>query len=226
MTQKIYTNCDGESMRDWRKKYNILFNLKRLTNQVLFVNKFKNLLEPLRILEYGCAFGEYLNILRTINHKHELYGVEIVKEPAEQAKIEVPGIRIFNQSCGDPIKLEGGFFDIIVSFDMIEHISNKKILKKMYLEANRLLKEDGVFILVTPNCNLVMKWIYILTGNDYIIDKGFHPNIYTKNKLRNEVEPFSDIFSVERGYDLNFFKRILSWFGIYKHICLIAKKKK
>ncbi len=222
--RKKYINGDSESMFKWRKKFNMVFNLRRITNQVLFLKKFKNLLNPLKILDYGCAFGDVLKIINVTNHNHDLYGVEVVKEVADRAKEEMPHVKIFNQSCGDKLDLDKNYFDLIFSFDMIEHVGDKKEIKRMYKEVDRILSNEGRFILVTPNCNLIMKIIYILTGNKYLIDSGFHPNQYTKNELVNEVDIYLDVHSVEKGYDLNFFKKLLSWFGIYKHICVVAGK--
>ena len=61
--------------------------------------------------------------------------------------------------------------------------------------------------------------------------KEIHPNwsvkqckcvLYWQGKVKKHLR----ITSVKRGYDLNLLTKILSLFGIYKHICIVTKKKK
>lgn len=222
----IYKNLDAKSMLEWRDKdADPYFNLIRNSNQLLFIHKSRSLKRKRRILEYGCAFGDLLAMIKTLNEGHELYGIEIVKVIARIAGNRIGKKKIFIQSCEQKLPLKSHSFDIIFSFDMIEHIPSKKKIKKMFNECNRLLKKDGVCIIVTPNCNQVMKSIYRITGNHWLIDKKFHPNQYGMKQLKKEIESELKIIKAEKGYDLNIFTRIASWLGIYKHLCIIAEKK-
>ncbi len=63
-------------------------------------------------------------------------------------------------------------FDVVVASEVIEHIQNKP---EMCLEINRVLKENGILILTTPNktClqlqvhNFIMKIAYRVAGMEY-----------------------------------------------------------
>ncbi|MBN2052428.1 class I SAM-dependent methyltransferase [Candidatus Woesearchaeota archaeon] len=222
----IYENLDAKSMFDWRQKDgNPYVNFTRNTNQLLFLNKHKDLRNKMIILEYGCAFADLLSMMKTFNHEHEVHGVEVVKEVAREAEKRLGRGSMFVQSCEEKIPLKSGSVDLISSFDMIEHVEDRKKLNKMFSECNRLLKKDGKCIIVTPNFNWILKIIYVVSGNSWMVDKKFHSNMYTAARLKKEMASELRITKVERGYDLNFIKRMLSWFGIYKHICVIAGKK-
>ncbi len=52
-------------------------------------------------------------------------------------------------------------FDLINSFDVIEHLPEPEIMLK---EINRLLEKDGVFIVSTPNRHRLLGFILILLG--------------------------------------------------------------
>ena len=184
--------------------------LQNRVNQIFLINKHKNLLKPMNILDIGCCFGDLLSLLKHINPKHNLYGIEIVKQVAEQAQKELPYARIFSQSCGEWFNLAPECIDLIVCFDCIEHVEDKKDVINMYQEINRVLKKDGVFIIITPNCSKPMKIIYKMTGNSYITAKETHPNIYTLDSLAKEVSEYLNI----KHKDARF-----------KHICIVGGKK-
>ena len=222
----IYKNFDANSMMEWRKKDADPYrNLVRDAHQLLFIHKHKDLKKKRMILEYGCSFGDLLSIIKTLNPEHELYGLEVVRKIALIAEKRIGKGRVFIQSCEKKVALKSDSLDIIFSFDVIEHVVSKKSIKKMLEENNRLLKKDGVCIIVTPNCSWIMRLIYIITGNSWMVDKGFHPSQYDMGELKQEVMQDLKILKVEKGYDLTIFKRILSWFGIYKHLCIVAGKK-
>jgi SAM-dependent methyltransferase len=221
----IYKNFDGDSMLDWRKKDADPYrNLIRDSNQLLFIHKHKDLKKKRVMVEYGCAFGDLLAMMKTLNPGHEQYGVEVVAKVARIAEKRLGKGRIFIQSCEKRTPLKPESTDLVFSFDVIEHVASKKNVEKMFEESNRLLKKDGVCIIVTPNCNWLMKLIYVITGNSWMIDKKFHPNQYSMLELKKEVAQKLRILKVEKGYDLNLFTKGLSWLGIHKHLCIVAGK--
>ncbi|KYK25277.1 hypothetical protein AYK26_02235 [Euryarchaeota archaeon SM23-78] len=222
----IYKNQDAESMLKWRsKEADVYLNLERNFHQILFIHKYKNLSQPRRILEYGCAFGDLLAIIQTLNKEHTIYGVEVVEKVAHIAESQIGQDRVFIQSCEKKVPVKSSSIDIAFSFDMIEHVGSKKKIKQMLKEINRVLKDDGLCIIVSPNFSWIMKLIYNFTGNNWMNNKEFHPNQYTMKQLIKEVEEELEIKNIDKGFDLNFFTRILSKFGVYKHLCIVAGKK-
>jgi len=222
----IYENLDAKSMFDWRRKDGDPYrNLVRNTHQLLFLHKHKDLRKKMSVLEYGCAFADILAMMKTFNPEHEVHGVEIVKEVAREAEKRLGKNSMFAQSCEAKVPLKSDSVDLIFSFDVVEHVADGRKLKKMFAECNRLLKKNGKCIVIIPNFNWAMKLIYVLTGNNWMVDKRFHPNQFTRKRLKKEMSAELRVLSIEKGYDLSLIKRTLSWFGIYKHVCVISGKK-
>jgi SAM-dependent methyltransferase len=74
--------------------------------------------------------------------------------------------------CSDATSLpfEDKFFDVIVSFETIEHIKN---YKKFIKEVSRVLKKNGVLILSTPNKELSPS---LIMPKNWYHEHEFYPN--------------------------------------------------
>jgi 2-polyprenyl-3-methyl-5-hydroxy-6-metoxy-1,4-benzoquinol methylase len=151
-----------EGKESWRREYGTLLNnLPAIIENLNFIHSIIRLdSKPLRIIDYGCAYGYYLRVLKMINPNHELFGVDIAKEACEETARVVGSDHIFWQSCGDALPLEDNSVDIIYSFDMIEHVRSNDELVRFFKECARLIKPSGYIFIRTPNCNLPMKFLY------------------------------------------------------------------
>jgi 2-polyprenyl-3-methyl-5-hydroxy-6-metoxy-1,4-benzoquinol methylase len=221
----IYKNDDGKSMLQWREKdADPYLNLLRNSNQLLFLHTYKPLKQPLTIFEYGCAFADLISMVKHMNPEHEVYAVEKVKEVARVAEARLGKGRVFNQSLERPVPLKPNSIDLVFSFDVIEHVRPSQV-RGMLKECNRLLKQDGLCIFATPNFNWMMKLVYRITGNKYLVDRGFHPNQYTFSRLEKEVGRELKVIGTKKGYGLSLALKLLSILGVHKHCCIIAGKK-
>jgi len=231
ITKEEYDWTDPESIRHknmdkWREKdEDPYLTLPRNCRQLLFINSYRGLKKPAKILDYGCAYGDLLMMMKTLNPKHDIYGLEFIDSVAKEAEERIGKDHVFNQSCSERIPLKKESFDIIFSFDMIEHIPSRSDVGLFLKECNRVLKKGGLFIIATPNCSKLMRIIYKTTGNGYIIDPKVHPNAYNMRRLKKEVGSRMKIVDSVRGYDIGLITRVLSWFGAYKHICIVATKR-
>jgi len=72
-----------------------------------------------RILEAGCAFGKFLS---SLNSRWLKYGFDISEFAIEHARESVPEAKL-SVSALPHIPFKGPF-DIIVSFDVLEHVLN------------------------------------------------------------------------------------------------------
>lgn len=97
-----------------------------------------------KLLDIGCSAGLFLNLAK--EKGWETYGVEISKDTANIA-IQKYGLNVFNGDL-EKANFKTKFFDVITIFDVIEHVKNPT--RTMYF-INRLLKDEGVLILSTPN---------------------------------------------------------------------------
>lgn len=133
-----------------------------------------------RILDLGCGYGFFLETAKKRGWK--VYGTEISQEACE--KCSSKGINMY---CGkfENCDFEDEYFDIIVSFEVIEHLQNPK---EIVACSNRVLRKGGLFYLTTPNFNSYLR--YRLKSNYDVIDYPNHLSYYTSVTLRLLVEKF------------------------------------
>lgn len=108
--------------------------------------------EGKRILDVGCSYGWFEKFVG--NKAKEVIGIDLCKKDLEIAKKEIreKNVKFEKGSVLDLGKFKGNYFDVVVMFDVIEHIpknTEKKALKKI----KRVLKKDGKLLLSTPASN-------------------------------------------------------------------------
>jgi SAM-dependent methyltransferase len=97
------------------------------------------------ILDVGCATGYFLEAAR--RRGFEAYGVEISSYSCAIAKDAIGAERVYEgtlEDCPFPEK----HFDVIAMSDLLEHVRDPR---KTLLAARRLLKDDGVIMVVAPD---------------------------------------------------------------------------
>ena len=101
-----------------------------------------------RVLDLACGEGYGANILA--REAEYVAGVEIDKPTIQHARSRyiTDNLEFIEGSILD-VPIEGEeMFDVVVCFEAIEHIAEHD---KLLSEAKRLLKDDGLFIVSTPN---------------------------------------------------------------------------
>lgn len=129
--------------------------LKRLYRKCLDVFKHRQLKEKRkrverygpekgRILDIGCANGDYLNYMKSAGW--EVAGVEISKAMCEYARCRYD-INVFNGML-EQAAFESDSFDAVTMWSSLEHTHDPNaIIKEIY----RMLKKGGVGIFLVPN---------------------------------------------------------------------------
>lgn len=95
-----------------------------------------------RILDVGCAFGVFLGALGA---DWERFGVDVSQFAIDRAKGSVPGA-VFARAGFEEIPFSGPF-DVITSFDVIEHVPS---LEAVGASVESRLAPAGHFIFVVP----------------------------------------------------------------------------
>lgn len=131
-----------------------------------------------RLLDVGTGRGWFLQEAK--KRGWEVYGTEF--SPEAIARCEKNGINMkvgaLNQSMFD-----ADFFDVITSFEVIEHINNpNEDLATIF----SFLRPKGLFYCTTPNFNSVMR--YYLKDKYNVIEYPEHLTYYTKKTLINTVK--------------------------------------
>lgn len=190
-----------------RQDYNSPITIKRYRELLKEFEKFR---KHNRILDLGCGVGYFLEVAKEYNW--EVYGTEYTSEAIEICKRK--GISMIESNLNPQVS---GIpeFDIVTSFEVIEHIGEPN---KHVEEAYNFLRKGGLFYTTTPNFNslnsrfLKSKWnvicfpehlMYfnpsslkrILNKNGFEVKKilttGLSPGRLLKSKKREEMD-FSD----------------------------------
>jgi 2-polyprenyl-3-methyl-5-hydroxy-6-metoxy-1,4-benzoquinol methylase len=97
-----------------------------------------------RLLDIGCSAGFFLKVAR--DHKWETYGLEISQGTAALAE-ERYGLQVTVGSLQEET-FDPGYFDVVTMWDVLEHVDDPK---KTLTLVNRILKDDGIVAISTPN---------------------------------------------------------------------------
>jgi 2-polyprenyl-3-methyl-5-hydroxy-6-metoxy-1,4-benzoquinol methylase len=80
--------------------------------------------------------------------------------------------------------------DLILCFEMVEHVADNTLLINMFKDRNRLLKRDGYMFIKTPNCSRQLKVAVSLVGASRFYKGANHPNPFDERDLRALVETY------------------------------------
>lgn len=149
-------------------------------------------LEPFRksnkILDVGCGMGFFLDAAKERGWK--VYGTEYSAKAIERCRAK--GIDM-KEGVLNPTDFAEHDFDIVTSFEVMEHINNPV---PELTNIHQLLRAGGLFYCTTPNFDSMLRY---QTGEQYnIIGYPEHLSYYTRKTLSRVV--------TERGFRLHDFK--------------------
>jgi SAM-dependent methyltransferase len=120
--------------------------------------------EARKILDYGCGSGAHVELWKK-NYPHadlwftDISSVALEKLAAKHPEYKARCKEIFQHRA----PFEDGFFDAVVSVEVMEHVSN---LSAYLDDIFRLLRPQGIFIWTTPCANpFSIEHIYALLTN-------------------------------------------------------------
>jgi len=116
------------------------------------------------VLDVGCGTGAWLQRLAGNGFKN-LYGID-----ADLSQFGIAGAQVFQMDLDtDELPLAGRPFHLITAIEVIEHIENTGRLFRL-VESH--LKDDGVFLLTTPNIHsLHSRLRFLLRGELQFFDE-------------------------------------------------------
>ena len=166
---------------------------------------FKDLLSSSsKYLEIGCSFGGVLSKV----YKHgvaECHAVEPNIEDSDFIKSQHNGVKIFNQCLGS-CDLPENHYDIIVSFDVLEHVFNvgSEFLEKCF----RALKPGGVIVIGVPNHNDILLTTYKSERYKKFYYHKAHVNYFTSQSLIDLTSSYGFNGEVSSFLDYSFFNHV------------------
>lgn len=131
-----------------------------------------------KLLDVGCGIGYFLEEAK--KRGWEVYGTEYTDE-AVKICLE-KGIHM-HIGMLDPENYELESFDVITSFEVIEHINNPVEELNNF---NTLLRKGGLVYCTTPNFNSLLR--YRLKAEYNVITYPEHLSYYTPRTLKNVFE--------------------------------------
>lgn len=138
----------------------------------------KELCKGKKILDLACGEG-YGSFMMSEWGAKEVVGIDISKEAILNAKknFKNNNIKFINANVEDLNFIEDNSFDLIVSFETIEHLSNPKIFLK---EIKRVLMPEGSIVISCPN-----DYFYYPDENE---QNKFHKKKYSFNDFKKLTE--------------------------------------
>lgn len=122
------------------------------------VNAIENHLDPkanYRILEIGAGTGDTMYKLNSLN-RSDLQAFAVEWNPEMKESLSQNGVKFLGKTIED-IGTDEPKFDVIVLFEVIEHLLDPMILIK---SAKKILNENGVIMFTTPNAQSIeVQWI-------------------------------------------------------------------
>jgi len=133
------------------------------------------------VLDIACGSGYGTSLLS--KYAKRITGVDISNDAVNFANKEYCGDNIiFKKSNGKTIPFEDDSFDVVTSFETIEHINEYEFFMA---EIKRVLKPNGLFILSTPNK------LEFSQGNHFHVHEFIHDELVgLVKKYYSELKPF------------------------------------
>jgi ubiquinone/menaquinone biosynthesis C-methylase UbiE len=112
-----------------------------------------------RLLDIGCGEGQFTIECANLIHADEVYGIEIRKNIAKEAKRK--GIKVIIGDASQTFPFATEYFDVIMANQILEHVLDTD---NMLNECHRILKVNGVMLLAIPNLCSLLQRILVLFG--------------------------------------------------------------
>lgn len=179
-----------------RNDYLSPITIKRY-NELL--DEFEKYRKTNRIIDVGCGIGYFLEVAK--ERGWEVYGTEFTDQAIKIC--ESKSIKM-KQGILAPTNYPTEYFDIITSFEVLEHINNpQEELASFY----KILRKGGLVYFTTPNFNSLLR--YRLKDHYDVISYPEHLSYYTPATIKKVFKKlgFSPLKVITTGISLTRLKR-------------------
>ncbi len=166
---------DYKDLEAGASKDSFWFKAKRDLIYVLMKRACKDN-RQLKILNIGAGIGDDLDVL---NKFGKLYIVDLDKKALSIIDDKLCEDKKFGDACYLPY--DDDFFDVVVSFDVFEHI---KFDKRAMKEAHRVLKNGRALVFTVPAHQA------LFSSHDIALE---HYRRYSKKEIKDKLGKFKDL---------------------------------
>jgi len=171
--QEVYDKSWRSGLKSGREEYgNLQTNLEFLA-QI-------DLLRPNhRILEIGCGIGSI--VVELTKQGYDITGSDISHEAIAYGLKKYGDIKLEVQAA-ETLQYENETFDIVLSFDLFEHIAR---VDRHLSEVFRVLRPGGFYMFQTPNkySNIIFETLQSRT----LQWRHYHPSLHSPGQLRRRL---------------------------------------
>lgn len=96
--------------------------------------------QPKRILDFGCAGGDFLKMINNKNPDIETYGIDISSLQIDMAKYRVPKAIFYHLKKNGKLPFPDNFFDATVSIGVLMYLSEGDLISQLS-EIHRVSKK-------------------------------------------------------------------------------------
>ena len=182
-----------EELKNYYDVYPMENKISDITNQRY--NEILDLFEPFRhsskLFEFGCGEGYFLEIARKRNWV--VAGTEISKPLLEKCRNK--NITVYDNFENIPLS-EKGTYDILVSIEVIEHLSPPLLFTNFF---NSILRDGGGLYMTTPNFNCLSRFILGRKWNNIIYPEHLCYYSAKTMKLTLNKSGFEQVFTKTLG---------------------------
>lgn len=144
---------------------------------IQFLEKTELLKEDKTVLEIGCGAGRLTNYLT--QRGFNVIGFDISRSLIKEGNMRYPyAIKLL--ASGDNMPFSDSTFDVVLSFDVLEHISD---VNGHLSEVRRILKTGGFYLFQTPN-KLTNMPFEIIKNRSFTEYKKYHCSLQTFRSLK------------------------------------------
>jgi 2-polyprenyl-3-methyl-5-hydroxy-6-metoxy-1,4-benzoquinol methylase len=132
-----------------------------------------------KVLELGCGSGQLASVL--CKQGASMIASDIAQTAIDHARKLHPEVD-FRTHSAEALPYEDGSFDIVMSFDVLEHLPN---VDQHLREVRRVLKPGGHYLLQTPNkaSNAIFETLKCRS----LQWKKYHPSLHFFGQLRHRL---------------------------------------
>ncbi len=144
---KLYSKFDYNYFEHSKIRKDRRFVFRFYTSLIRRYKKSGNL------LEIGCSFG-YL--LKRLEKDFNTYGIDKSSYAIKSSKNICRKSKTYVGDARNLSIFKNRFFDVVIALHVLEHLNTPE---KAIAEVHRILKNNGIFIFVTPNTTSLMRKI-------------------------------------------------------------------